>query len=139
MPGYAPELGQLMHGQPHQAFDVPLIMEASLSYISDRLSSVMWNINQAQYESPFSNSGNEFKNDVFEAAAYSWGDEAQTYNFAWKDLRISWYKRAGRGMSANIEITPGLAAECLEACIASLDRMDDEAERVLTEIEDERP
>lgn len=122
---YTPEVGQALFGQPHQEFEVPPIMEAALAYIRNRLDTVMWNANQEVYASPFGNTGNSFKNDVFEVVAYSWADDEQPYNFAWKDLRISWYKWAGRGMSANINVTPEIAAECLEDCLRSLDAMDE--------------
>jgi len=128
---YEPEIGQFLFGQPSQEYAVPEIMEAVLAFIRDRLRNVMWNINQAEYPSPFSNTGETYKNETFEAIAYSWGEEEQPYNFAWKDLRISWYKHAGRGLSANMEITPALAAECLSDCLRSLDRMDDEHEAAM--------
>lgn len=135
MTEHIPELGQIVFGQPHQEFDVPMIMEAAIFRIRDVLDTVMWNINQKEYDSPFSNSGNSFKNETFEAVAYSWGDDEQAYNFAWKDLRISWYKWAGRGMSSNILITPELAAACLEDCVASLHRMDEENDRATNQAE----
>lgn len=128
---YQPEIGQALFGQPSQSYAVPQIMEAVLNYISYRLDTVMWNIHQKEYWGPFSNTGNSFKNDVFEAIAYSWGEAEQPYNFAWRDLRISWYKNAWRGLSANMAITPQLASECLEDCIRSLDRMDDEHEAAM--------
>jgi len=114
---YQPELGQAMFGQPHQAFEVPEIMEAALASISSELDRVMWNIHQEPYDNPFSNSGNRFDCDEFKVHAYSWGDDDQAFNFAWKDLRISWYKYLGRGMSANQEITPQMASDCLVACL----------------------
>ena len=135
-PSFRPEIGQALFGQPHQAHEVPEIMEAALAFIRHRLDTVMWNIHQKEYVSPFSNTGNSFKNDVFEAVAYSWGEEEQPYNFAWKDLRISWYKHAGRGMSSNIPVTPQIASDCLVDCLRSLDLMDDASEAVLTEVEE---
>lgn len=124
MSDYQPELGQMIFGQPTQKFSVPEIMEAALFHIRHRLDTVMWNIHQREYANPFGNTGSTFKNDVFEANAYSWSDDLQPFNFAWKDLRISWYKYLGRGMSANMEITPELAAVCLSECMASLTAMD---------------
>ena len=126
---YTPELGQMVFGQPGHRYVVPAIMDAVLEAIDSELCRVMWNQNQEQYLSPFRNTGNTFKNDVFEVNAYSWGDDEQPFNFAWKDLRISWYKYLGRGMSANIEISPALASECLEACLASILTMEDGGER----------
>jgi hypothetical protein len=135
MTQFVPELGQAAFGQPHMEYAVPDIMLAALGMVSDELSRVMWNINQEDYRSPFSNTGNEFRNDVFHAAAYSWGDERQPYNFSWKEIRISWYKHMGRGSSSNVLVTPDLAAECLGECLASILLMEEEHDR-LQEIED---
>lgn len=128
---YRPEVGQALFGQPSQEYAVPEIMEAALAFIQYRLDTVMWNIHQKEYDSPFSNTGNSFKNDVFEAIAYSWSEDGQTYNFAWKDLRISWYKHCLWGLSSNMPITPQMASECLVDCLRSLDRMDTESEAIL--------
>jgi hypothetical protein len=110
--------------------DVPDIMHAALTMISDELGRIMRNHTQEDYPSPFSNSGAEFRNDTFHAQAYSWGDDDQPYNFAWKDLRISWYKWMGRGMSSNIAITPDMAAACLDDCLKSLQILEDEHDRL---------
>jgi hypothetical protein len=117
---YTPELGQALFGQPSQAFEVPEIMEAALASIRDRLDILMWNRTQEEYASPFGNTGNSYTNETFRVVAYSWGSDEQPFNFAWRDLRISWYKYFGRGMSANLEITPDLASECLTDCLRSL-------------------
>jgi hypothetical protein len=124
MNAFVPELGHLAFGQPSKQFEAPQIMHAVLSFVSDRLDMLMWNLTQKEYHSPFFNYGGEFRNDVFHVEAYSWSDEPQPYNFAWKDVRISWYKHIGRGMSANVEITPDMAAACLADCVASLDAME---------------
>lgn len=129
---YRPEIGQFLFGQPSQEYAVPEIMEAVFNLIRDRLDSVMWNIHQKEYDSPFSNNGTAFKNETFEVEAYSWNEEVeQPYNFAWRDLRVSWYKHCMRGLSANMEITPDMAAECLSDCLRSLERLDDEHEAAM--------
>lgn len=133
MTHFIPELGQMAHGQPFMQHAVPDIMHAALAMISDELTRIMENHHQRDYFSPFNNSGTEFKSDVFHVEAYSWGDDDQPYNFAWKDLRISWYKRMGRGMSSNIEITPDMASACLADCLAYLEKLEaehDEIERL---------
>jgi hypothetical protein len=135
MTQFVPELGQAAFGQPHQEHAVPDIMLAAMTMVSDELSRVMWNIHQTDYHSPFHNTGNDFRNDVFHAVAYSWGDDEQPYNFAWRDLRISWYKHMGRGCSSNIPVTPDLASQCLDDCLASIMRMEEEHDR-LQAIED---
>lgn len=125
---FTPEFGQIAYGQPSQQFEVPEIMDAVLAAISAELERVMWNIHQEEYASPFSNTGNRFECDTFKAHAYDWGDEEQPWNFAWRDLRISWYKWCGRGCSANMEITPDLAAQCLDECLGAVRNLEpDEA------------
>lgn len=123
---YSPEIGQAVFGQPTLRFEVPPIMDAVLSYLSHRLEIVMFNKHQETFPSPFSNTGNSFKCHTFEVESYSWGDEEQPFNFAWRDLRIAWYKYLGRGMSANMVITPDLANECLIDCLKALDELDAE-------------
>ena len=50
----------------------------------------MWNINQKEYDSPFENTANKFKNDVFEVQAYSWNEDNPTsYNFKYYVLLTS--------------------------------------------------
>jgi len=123
---YTPELGQLVFGQPHKEFDVSNLVEAALSYLGYRLETVYWNVNQKDMDNPFQNSGGDFKNDTFHVQAYSWGDDVQPYNFKWQDVEISWYKYLGRGMSANMEITPQKTDEMLKSCLASIEAMDSE-------------
>lgn len=119
---YQPELGQLVFGQPTQQFAVPDIMTAVLEKLATEYERVGWNIHQKEIENPFYNSGPAYnlKTDVFEVWAYSWTTDDQPFNFAWRDLRVSWYKWCGRGASSNVEITPALAAQCLDECLASL-------------------
>lgn len=124
MTTFQPELGQMAFGQPTQQYAVPEIMEAVLVAIRGEYDRVYWNVHQKECPSPFGNTGTGLKTEVFEVQAYSWGDDEQPYNFAWRDLRISWYKYLGRGMSANMEISPDLAAECLIECLASVRALD---------------
>lgn len=125
---YEPELGQMIFGQPYKTFRVSNIVDAALCRIRDSLDRVMWNVHQKEYESPFGNTGNSFKCDTFEVCAYSWGDEEQPFNFKWRDVEISWYKYLGRGMSANKEIKPDLAAELLNDCLEATDRWEESDE-----------
>ena len=112
-------------------YDVPLIWEAALSFIDEELNRVMWNKNQASYDSPFSNSGNEFKCEVFQVSTYDWEwdlvdeDITMSWNFIWKDVKICWYKYFGRGMYSNQELSAELAADMLEEVIAFLRKEDE--------------
>ena len=114
------ELGQAIFGQPVQEYDCPLPIIALLEGIDSELDRVMWNNTQEDYPSPFSNTGNKFKNDTFEVEAYSWDDDRQEYNFKYKDIQISWYKYLGRGTTINREVTPAEAFEMYEDCISSI-------------------
>lgn len=124
MSSFEPELGQALFGQPHKEFSVPAIWEAALAQIEKELDRVMWNRHQRDYASPFGNTGESFECPVFSVYAYSWGDDDQPFNFKWKGIEISWYKYLGRGMSANIELTPDLAAEMLAECIPAVQELD---------------
>ena len=124
MSEYTPELGQMAFGQPFQQFEVPEIWGAAFLSLSNELDRVMGNIHQERYYNPFENTGNRFDCPTFSAHAYSWGDDEQPWNFKWRDVLISWYKWAGRGMSANIELTPNMAAEMLDDCLAAIQALD---------------
>jgi len=122
---FQPELGQMIFGQPHKEHAVPEIMEAVLIFLRYRLGTVLWNLNQKEMDDPFGNSGADFSNETFQVQAYSWNENIdQPWNFKWGDVEVSWYKYLGRGMIANVEISPNLASECLKSCLASLKRMD---------------
>ena len=100
---------------------IPNYVQAAFSKIDEQLSRVMWNIYQKEYDSPFSNTGEKFKNDVFEVEAYSWDDEYnQEYNFKWKDYKVRWYKHCLRDPQANREMTPDECAKMLDECLESI-------------------
>jgi hypothetical protein len=128
MQPYKPELGQAVFDQPHKQFEVPEIMDAALQYIRYELGRVRWNARQGEDLCPFGNNGDggDFKSDVFDVCAYSWGDDEQPYNFKWRELKISWYKYMGRGMSTNMEITPQMASECLNDCLNYLRQIENQ-------------
>ncbi len=119
---YEPELGQALFGQPHKEHKASALLIAALVAIEDELSRIMWNIHQEEYESPFSNTGNSFREiEEFQVEAYSWNDEyEQPWNFKWRGIEVSWYKYSGRGASVNREMQPRLVAEMLDACLAAL-------------------
>lgn len=136
MAEYSPELGQMVFGQPFKQYEVPPIMEAALEFLRHELARVMWNIHQKDTADPFGNSGPDgnYSSDVFSVQAYSWGDDDQPWNFKCGDLEISWYKYCGRGMSANIEVTPDLASQILIKCLEHLRKIDEEGyEKLLSE------
>ena len=118
---YQPEMGQAIFGQPHKEFEASRLLSAVLSEISNQLARAYWNVNQKDIDDPFGNTGNSYKNPTFEVYAYSWDDEKeQPFNFKWKDVKISWYKHARRGLSVNMELSNDRIEEMLEDCLKSL-------------------
>lgn len=100
-------------------------MEAILRQIESELCRVMWNNNQEEYASPFANTGNNYKNDVFEVRAFDWSDEPEVeWNFKYKDIEISWYKYLGRGMNWNRVIKIEELQPMLEECLESINKED---------------
>ncbi len=122
---YKPELGQAVFGQPYHGCKVSNLLIAALEAIRTELNRVMWNKHQKDYDSPFGNTGNEFKCNVFEVEAYSWNDEVkQKYNFKWKNYEVSWYKYLGRGTSSNMWFRPIMVSDMLDECIEELQKYD---------------
>jgi hypothetical protein len=120
MSKYEPELGQAAFGQPCKEWEASDLLIAALHAIEARLAMLMGNIHQVEYATPFENSGAKFKCDRFEAEAYSWGNEAQPFNFKWRDIEVSWYKCLGRGTSVNRDVRPNEIEAMLEDCLAGL-------------------
>ena len=121
---YTPELGQAAFGQPWQEHEVPEIMTAALDAIGNEIERIVGNVIQERISSPRHNGATAFRCAAFGMWAYSWGDDEQPYNFFHPEsgVKISWYKYGGRGESANVAITPDMAAlildDCLRACRA---------------------
>lgn len=135
MKKYKPELGQAVFGQPYKEISCPSYVETALTTIRG-----LMEIQSETGYTPFDNSGERFKNDVFECNAYDWSDctckdsckdgwtqdkctcgwKPQTYNFKWKDFEVSWYKYLGRGMSMNREIDGKELYIMLSECLDSL-------------------
>ena len=112
---YQPELGQGLYGQPWQRLAVPSYLETALGLIAAVMP------HDGYGGTPFDNSGMRFEGDVFKVHAYSWDeDEEQEWNFAWRDLRVSWYKYLGRGMSMNRAVAVREVAEMVKECLDAL-------------------
>ena len=122
------ELGNIaFNTNKNQKYNCPRYLQALLNEIDNILCKVMWNIEQKEYESPFKNTANTFKNKVFEVQAYSWNDDIQQqYNFKYKDIEISWYKYLGRDTTINKEIKPEEAIKMFDDCIESLIKLEKE-------------
>ena len=112
---YQPELGQGVFGQPWQELAVPEYLEKALELMAGVLPNDEWGYNA------FDNTAAQFECDVFKVHAYSWDEEpVQVWNFAWRDLRVSWYKYLGRGMSMNRAVTVQEVAEMVRECMDAL-------------------
>lgn len=96
---FEPELGQFMFGQPSQWLSAPVHLGWALGCLMDA-----WDVARDE-DNPFGNFGTGFKGAHIEVESYSWSDEEQPYNLAWRDVRISWYKHARRGVSVNRSMT----------------------------------
>ena len=120
------ELGNMMFNtNKNQQYDCPRWIVALLNELDDQLDRVMWNIHQEEYQSPFENTANSFKNDIFEVQAYSWDDEVhQPYNFKCDDIEISWYKYLGRDTTINGEYEPQKIIDMFNKCLQSILDMD---------------
>lgn len=101
----------------------PEYFVALLEHLDYELTRIKENILQEDYYSPFTNSGNQFKTDVFEVRAYYWGDdeaEIDKPNFKCGKFEVSWYKRLGRETTINKKLTPRKAIKIFNKCMESL-------------------
>lgn len=112
---YQPELGQMYFGQPWKQLKCPEKVQGALDSLQSAWYAARGN------ENPFSNTGAQFDGEKFKAHAYSWNDdEEQEFNFAWRDVRVSWYKCLGRGTTINREMEDAEVSEMLRECMAEL-------------------
>ena len=113
------ELGNMaFNPNTNQNFECEEYIIALLRELDRELSRVMWNVHQKEYDSPFDNTGNSYKNAVFEVQAYNWNDDIQQeYNFRWEDVKISWYKYLGRDTTINKPITAEYAVKMFNDCL----------------------
>lgn len=112
---YQPELGQACFGQPWQQRECPDKVLSALRALQCAFDVVRDDIN------PFGNTGTRFNGEKFKAHAYSWNDdEEQEFNFAWRDVRVSWYKYLGRGTTINREMADAEVSEMLRECMEEL-------------------
>lgn len=105
------------------------LVSALLASIGHTLAIQYWNKNQEEINSPFSNTGMTYKNNVFSVSAYDWNYEFEENkekelapNFQYKDLKFYWYKYLGRGEYGYINEKYDLDYYCnmLEECKESI-------------------
>lgn len=106
-----------------------LLLQAVLGRINQEMERLYWNANQKELESPFFNSGTEYKDDIFEVHAYYWGDDESLINrpnFKYGDFECTWYKHYLRGLDwsfrgdRDVEISANFLEQMLEDCFASM-------------------
>lgn len=116
------ELGNLIFNtNKNQYYECPEWIVALLEKIENKLYISMFNKYKKEYESPFRNTGNSFKNDVFEVQAYEWDEDIeQPYNFKCDDVEISWYKWLGRDTTINDNFEEKYIVEIFNKCMDSL-------------------
>lgn len=115
MSEYEPELGQACFGQAWQPRECPLNVQRVLDALQSAWPVLLGTPN------PFSNTGERFDGKAFRAHAYSWNDdEHQDFNFAWRDVRVSWYKYLGRGTSINRRMSDAEITEMFRECMSEL-------------------
>lgn len=116
------ELGNLMFNtNKNQQYECPRWIVALLKELDNQLDRVMWNNTQKEYPSPFENTTNSFKNDVFEVQAYDWSEDIeQPYNFKCGDIEISWYKYLGRDTTINKEYEPQVIIDMFNKCLQNI-------------------
>lgn len=111
---YQPELGQMCFGQPWQQKECPEKVLSALRALQNTFEAVRDDIN------PFGNNGTRFDGEKFKAHAYSWSDDDQEFNFAWRDVRVSWCKYLGRGTTINRAMEDAEVTQMLRECMAEL-------------------
>lgn len=102
-----------------------LLLRAALHEIEREMSRLYWNLFQDEIDSPFRNTGTNYKNDTFEVRAYYWGDDEELIhkpNFKWRDFEIHWYKHMGNLGKISQKFSPDMINEMLEDCVSSLYR-----------------
>lgn len=108
-----------------------LLVQAVLGRIQEEMERLYWNANHKELESPFLNTGNSYKDDVFEVNAYYWGDDENIMmrpNFKYGDFECRWYKHYFRGLSwsfrgrDDVNISASFFEQMLEDCFNSMGR-----------------
>lgn len=130
MDEHVPELGQAIfsHGAFHEVA-VSRHVHNGLLLIGEAIGTKRGDWDRS-WGSLTSNSGADpYEDDVFVMRTFCWcdGDAAgheelcpPNFEFKSTDLKVSWYKHAGRGDSMNRRVEPQEWAEIEAACLASL-------------------
>lgn len=101
------------------------VVIACLDQIRKEMDRLYWNRYQIEMDSPFENTGNTYRNDVFQVKAYYWGNNGEMIkgpNFSYRGLEVRWYKHLHRDsyILCDKEITLDFLAEMIDECINSM-------------------
>ncbi len=69
---------------------------------------------------PTDNNAERFDCPAFSIHAYDWSNEAQPWNFKWRDVEVRWYKYIGRGDKVNMPVDSARLGEMLAECIPAI-------------------
>lgn len=109
--------------------DYTLLIEAVLTRIKDEMKRLHWNKYQTTIDTPFCNTGEHYKDNMFEVWAYYWGDDedlAQRPNFKYGDFECTWYKHYMRNLhwtfkgQSDVDISASFLEQMLQDCFASM-------------------
>lgn len=98
------------------------VVVAVLRSINLELDRCYWNEHQEYMDSPFANTGAEYKCNAFTVHSYEWVDDNKD-NFVYpKDnMHVEWYKYLGRGTEVKVPVDwtldklPDMLQKCKEA------------------------
>ena len=109
----------MLYGNAWERYEAPTYVELGLELLGELIREM-----DLAPDSPASNSGAEFANDVFVMRAYYWGDEddprGELPNFEYGDISIHWYKCSARDCTTNRPIYAKEWAGVMLRCIRSL-------------------
>ena len=102
----APEVGQLLFGNPMGEFEMPPYACSMLHGLLQQFDRIYWNEHQREWN----RDAHVMLGSVY-FRPYYWGDddaESDLPNFGitGDPVGIRWYKHPGRGQTANVELTP---------------------------------
>lgn len=118
------ELGNIMfNGNTIQKYICPKYIIALIRDLGQRIEQITGN-------NPCDNTGAIFETETFVIEAFNWNEEIdQPYNFKYKNIEISWYKRLGRDTTINGDYSTTQIIEMYNKCIEAIDKYEAELEK----------
>ena len=118
------ELGNLMfNGNTIHRYICP-------EYIITLIRDLGQRIEQITGHNPCDNTCSIFETETFVIEAFNWNEEIdQPYNFKYKDIEISWYKRLGRDTTINGDYSATQIIEMYNKCIEAIYKYEEELKK----------